>query len=61
MRRDNHGGKKGGRRARLYRKNHSPSWPRGVLMMMGDSFPTIEMAEDYGRSMAQEWIDENVK
>jgi hypothetical protein len=31
------------------------------LMMMSDSFPTIEMAEDYGKSMARDWIDKNVK
>ena len=32
-----------------------------IFMMMGDSFPTIEMAEDYGKSMARDWIDKNVK
>jgi hypothetical protein len=32
-----------------------------ALLMMGDSFPTAEMAENYGRQVARDWIDENVK
>ena len=31
-----------------------------ALLMMGNSFPTAEMAEDYGRQLARKWIDENV-
>ena len=31
-----------------------------ALLMMGDSFPTAVMAENYGRQVAREWIDENV-
>jgi hypothetical protein len=32
-----------------------------ILMMMGDSFPTVEMAAEYGVKLARAWIDENVK
>jgi hypothetical protein len=32
-----------------------------VLLMMDDSFPTVEMADDYGLKLARDWIDKNVK
>jgi hypothetical protein len=28
-------------------------------MMMGDSFPTVQMADDYGMKLARDWIDES--
>jgi hypothetical protein len=30
-------------------------------MMMGDSFRSVEMADDYGMELAREWIDKHVK
>jgi hypothetical protein len=32
-----------------------------TLMMMGESFPTVKMADDYGMKLARDWIDQNVK
>jgi hypothetical protein len=32
-----------------------------TLMMMGESFPTVKMADDYGMKLARDWIDKNVK
>ena len=32
-----------------------------VLILMGDSFPTVQMADDYGMKLARDWIDKNVK
>jgi hypothetical protein len=32
-----------------------------ILMLMGESFPTVEMADDYGMKLARDWIDKNVK
>jgi len=34
---------------------------RGEILMMGDSFPTVEMADDYGMKLARDWIDKNEK
>jgi hypothetical protein len=32
-----------------------------VLILMGDSFPTVQMADAYGMGLARDWIDKNVK
>jgi hypothetical protein len=32
-----------------------------MLLIMDDSFPTAQMAENYGMELARDWIDENVK
>ena len=32
-----------------------------VLLMMGNAFPAVELAENFGKQLAREWIDENVK
>jgi hypothetical protein len=32
-----------------------------ALFMMGNSFPTAEMAENYGRQLAREWIGQKLK
>ena len=60
IRRDNHGGNKGERKVPLYRKNHSPRDQGTALLMMSNSFSTAEMAENYGRQLAREWVEENV-
>ena len=38
-----------------------PSRGGEALLMMSNSFPTAELAEDFGKRVAREWIDENVK
>ena len=51
--------KKGGEYVSIV-KIISPLAKGTALLMMGESFPTAAMAEDYGSQVAREWIDENV-
>jgi hypothetical protein len=32
-----------------------------ALLSMSNSFPTAEMAENYGRQLAREWIDQKLE
>ena len=32
-----------------------------VMLMIANAFPSAQLAEDFGKQMAREWIDENVK
>ena len=52
---------KDGVRFRSIVKILCPHGGEKVLMMMGDSFPTVQMADDYGMKLARDWIDKNVK
>ena len=52
---------KTGARFRSVVKILRPHGEGEVWMMMGDSFSTVEMADDYGMKLARDWIDENVK
>jgi hypothetical protein len=52
---------KNGARFRSVVKILRPHGKGKVLMMMGDSFRSVEMADDYGMKLAREWINKHVK
>jgi hypothetical protein len=48
---------KNGARFRSVVKIFRPHGGGEILMMMGDSFPTVKMADDYGMKLARDGTD----